>query len=223
MVYDSYKDEEHGYVALDGYVYPFDYLKSSNQVVLRDPVDVESIAYYQPSLLGFDVALFKKVDENKYTLHQDSMAQTVAPYFAIGNEQAYYKYAQDLTLILADGALKQVVFTYKTYGIEETVTLTFDFNTAFDVKTDLGLDFENASKTSVLDDYIGQYKDSFGNFLTVDKSGFNYNGTDIAIDQYIAATETEPAYFIGTWNNKVVSIMKFSSKQILITSDDYST
>lgn len=134
MVYDSYKDEEHGYVALDGYVYPFDYLKSSNQVVLRDPVDVESIAYYQPSLLGFDVALFKKVDENKYTLHQDSMAQTVAPYFAIGNEQAYYKYAQDLTLILADGALKQVVFTYKTYGIEETVTLTFDFNTAFDVK-----------------------------------------------------------------------------------------
>ena len=150
------------------------------------------------------------------------MAQTVAPYFAIGNEQAYYKYAQDLTLILADGALKQVVFTYKTYGIEETVTLTFDFNTAFDVKTDLGLDFENASKTSVLDDYIGQYKDSFGNFLTVDKSGFNYNGTDIAIDQYIAATETEPAYFIGTWNNKVVSIMKFSSKQILITSDDYS-
>lgn len=222
MVYDSYKDEKHGYVALDGYVYPFDYLKSSNQVVLRDPVDVESIAYYQPSFLGFDVALFKKVDENKYTLHQDSMAQTVAPYFAIGNEQAYYKYAQDLTLILADGALKQVVFTYKTYGIEETVTLTFDFNTAFDVKTDLGLDFENASKTSVLDDFIGQYKDSFGNFLTVDKSGFNYNGTDIAIDQYIAATETEPAYFIGTWNNKVVSIMKFSSKQILITSDDYS-
>lgn len=222
MVYDSYKDEEHGYVALDGYVYPFDYLKSSNQVVLRDPVNVESIAHYQPSFLGFDVALFKKVDENKYTLHQDSMAQTVAPYFAIGNEQAYYKYAQDLTLILADGALKQVVFTYKTYGIEETVTLTFDFNTAFDVKTDLGLDFENASKTSVLDDYIGQYKDSFGNFLTVDKSGFNYNGSDIAIDQYIAATETEPAYFIGTWNNKVVSIMKFSSKQILITSDDYS-
>lgn len=222
MVYDSYKDEKHGYVALDGYVYPFDYLKSSNQVVLRDPVDVESIAYYQPSFLGFDVALFRKVDENKYTLHQDSMAQTVAPYFAIGNEQAYYKYAQDLTLILADGALKQVVFTYKTYGIEETVTLTFDFNTAFDVKTDLGLDFENASKTSVLDDFIGQYKDSFGNFLTVDKSGFNYNGSDIAIDQYIAATETEPAYFIGTWNNKVVSIMKFSSKQILITSDDYS-
>lgn len=222
MVYDSYKDEKHGYVALDGYVYPFDYLKSSNQVVLRDPVDVESIAYYQPSFLGFDVALFRKVDENKYTLHQDSMAQTVAPYFAIGNEQAYYKYAQDLTLILADGALKQVVFTYKTYGIEETVTLTFDFNTAFDVKTDLGLDFENASKTSVLDDFIGQYKDSFGNFLTIDKSGFNYNGSDIAIDQYIAATETEPAYFIGTWNNKVVSIMKFSSKQILITSDDYS-
>lgn len=105
------------------------------------------------------------------------MAQTVAPYFAIGNEQAYYKYAQDLTLILADGALKQVVFTYKTYGIEETVTLTFDFNTAFDVKTDLGLDFENASKTSVLDDYIGQYKDNEGNFLTVDKSGFTLNGS----------------------------------------------
>lgn len=222
MIYDSYKNEEHGYVALDNYVYPFDYLKSSNQVVLRDPVNVESIKYYQPSFLGFDVALFKKVDENKYTLHQDSMAQLIAPYFAIGNEQAYYAYATDLTLILKDGVLDQVVFTYKTYGIEETVTLTFDFVTAFDAKEDLGLDFDNASKKSVLDDFIGQYKDNMGNFLTVDKSGFTYNGEKIAISQYISATETEPAYFIGTWKGKVVSIMKFSSKQILITSDDYS-
>lgn len=222
MVYDSYKNEEHGYVALDGYVYPFDYLKSSNQVVLRDPVDVESIAYYQPSLLGFDVALFKKVDENKYTLHQDSMAQTVAPYFAIGNEQAYYKYAQDLTLILADGALKQVVFTYKTYGIEETVTLTFDFNTAFDVKTDLGLDFENASKTSVLDDYIGQYKDNEGNFLTVDKSGFTLNGSKIALTEYHQSTDITAEYFVGTWENKSVTISKLSKEQISVATDDLS-
>ena len=222
MIYDSYKDEEHGYVTLDNYVYPFNYLRSSNQVVLRDPVNVESINYYQPSFLGFNVELFKKVGERKYTLHQDSMAQLIAPYFAIGNEQAYYAYATDLTLTLKDGALDQVVFTYKTYGIEETVTLTFDFVTAFDAKEDLGLDFENASKTSVLDDFIGQYKDNMSNFLTVDKSGFVYNGEKIVISQYISATETEPAYFIGTWKNKVVSIMKFSSKQILITSDDYS-
>lgn len=118
--------------------------------------------------------------------------------------------------------LDQVVFTYKTYGIEETVTLSFDFDTAFDVKTDLGLDFDNASKTSVLDDFIGQYKDNTGNFLTVDKSGFTYNGEKIDIVQYIPPTSTEPAYFIGTWKGKTVSILKFSSKQILITSDDYS-
>ena len=192
------------------------------QVVLRDPVNVESIAYYQPSLLGFDVALFKKVDENKYTLHQDSMAQTVAPYFAIGNEQAYYKYAQDLTLILADGALKQVVFTYKTYGIEETVTLTFDFNTAFDVKTDLGLDFENASKTSVLDDYIGQYKDNEGNFLTVDKSGFTLNGSKIALTEYHQSTDITAEYFVGTWENKSVTISKLSKEQISVATDDLS-
>lgn len=104
------------------------------------------------------------------------MAQLIAPYFAIGNEQAYYAFATDLTLTLKNGVLDQVVFTYKTYGIEETVTLSFDFDTAFDVKTDLGLDFANASKTSVLDDFIGQYKDNMGNFLTVDKSGFTYNG-----------------------------------------------
>ncbi|HAT83487.1 MAG TPA: hypothetical protein DE061_02595 [Clostridiales bacterium] len=222
MIYDSYTGEKHGYVTLNNYVYPFDYLESANQVVLRDPVNVESIKYYQPNFLGFNVALFKKVDKNKYTLHQDSMAQLIAPFFAIGNEQSYYAYATDLTLILKDGALDQVVFTYKTYGIEETVTLTFDFVTAFDAKEDLGLDFDNASKTSVLDDFIGQYKDNVGNFLTVDKSGFTYNGKEITISQYISATETEPAYFIGRWNGKVVSIMKFSSKQILITSDDYS-
>lgn len=222
MVYDSYAGEEHGYVTLNNYVYPFDYFKASNQVVLRDPVNAESVARYQPSFLSFDVALFKKVGENEYTLHQDSMAQLIAPKFAIGNEQAYYIYARDLTIKLKDGALSQVVFTYKTYGIEETVTLSFDFDTAFDVKTDLGLDFDNASKTSVLDDFIGQYKDNTGNFLTVDKSGFTYNGEKINIVQYIPPTSTEPAYFIGTWKGKTVSILKFSSKQILITSDDYS-
>lgn len=222
MVYDSYAGEEHGYVTLNNYVYPFDYFKASNQVVLRDPVNAESVARYQPSFLSFDVALFKKVGENEYTLHQDSMAQLIAPKFAIGNEQAYYIYARDLTIKLKDGALSQVVFTYKTYGIEETVTLSFDFDTAFDVKTDLGLDFDNASKTSVLDDFIGQYKDNMGNFLTVDKSGFTYNGEKIDIVQYIPPTSTEPAYFIGTWKGKTVSILKFSSKQILITSDDYS-
>lgn len=222
MVYDSYAGEEHGYVTLNNYVYPFDYFKASNQVVLRDPVNAESVARYQPSFLSFDVALFKKVGENEYTLHQDSMAQLIAPKFAIGNEQAYYIYARDLTIKLKDGALGQVVFTYKTYGIEETVTLSFDFDTAFDVKTDLGLDFDNASKTSVLDDFIGQYKDNMGNFLTVDKSGFTYNGEKINIVQYIPPTSTEPAYFIGTWKGKTVSILKFSSKQILITSDDYS-
>ena len=222
MVYDSYAGEEHGYVTLNNYVYPFDYFKASNQVVLRDPVNAESVARYQPSFLSFDVALFKKVGENEYTLHQDSMAQLIAPKFAIGNEQAYYIYARDLTIKLKDGALSQVVFTYKTYGIEETVTLSFDFDTAFDVKTDLGLDFDNASKTSVLDDFIGQYKDNTGNFLTVDKSGFTYNGEKIDIVQYIPPTSTEPAYFIGTWKGKTVSILKFSSKQILITSDDYS-
>lgn len=222
MVYDSYAGEEHGYVTLNNYVYPFDYFKASNQVVLRDPVNAESVARYQPSFLSFDVALFKKVGENEYTLHQDSMAQLIAPKFAIGNEQAYYIYARDLTIKLKDGALSQVVFTYKTYGIEETVTLSFDFDTAFDVKTDLGLDFDNANKTSVLDDFIGQYKDNTGNFLTVDKSGFTYNGEKIDIVQYIPPTSTEPAYFIGTWKGKTVSILKFSSKQILITSDDYS-
>ncbi len=222
MVYDSYAGEEHGYVTLNNYVYPFDYFKASNQVVLRDPVNAESVARYQPSFLSFDVALFKKVGENEYTLHQDSMAQLIAPKFAIGNEQAYYIYARDLTINLKDGAISQVVFTYKTYGIEETVTLSFDFDTAFDVKTDLGLDFDNASKTSVLDDFIGQYKDNTGNFLTVDKSGFTYNGEKIDIVQYIPPTSTEPAYFIGTLKGKTVSILKFSSKQILITSDDYS-
>lgn len=220
MIYDSYKDEEHGYVALDNYVYPFNYLKSSNQVVLRDPVNVESIKYYQPSFLGFDVALFKKVDENKYTLHQDSMAQLIAPYFAIGNEQAYYAYATDLTLILKDGALDQVVFTYKTYGIEETVTLTFDFVTAFDAKEDLGLDFDNASKKSVLDDFIGQYKDNMGNFCDVDKTGFTLNGIKIQDLKYYSATEDTTAYFTGLWDNKSVTISKLSVKQLSIVTDD---
>lgn len=220
MVYDSYAGEEHGYVTLNNYVYPFDYFKASNQVVLRDPVNAESVARYQPSFLSFDVALFKKVGENEYTLHQDSMAQLIAPKFAIGNEQAYYIYARDLTIKLKDGALSQVVFTYKTYGIEETVTLSFDFDTAFDVKTDLGLDFDNANKTSVLDDFIGQYKDNMGNFCNVDKTGFTLNGTKIQDLKYYSATEDTTAYFTGLWDNKTVTISKLSAKQLSIVTDN---
>ncbi len=220
VVYDSFKGEEHGYVALNNYIYPFTYLASAKQVTLADPVNVESIDYFKPNYLSFNICLFKKVAENTYALHQNGMASAIAPCFAVGNEQQQYTYATDFTIILKDGMLNQVIFTYKTYGIEETVTLTYDFDTVLD--DNLDLDFENADKTSVLDDFIGQYKDDNGNFCQADKSGFTLNGETVQISHYYAATTDNVPYFEGTWNNKIIYISKLTQKQLGISSEDSS-
>lgn len=214
MVYDSYKGEEHGYKLMNGYVYPFEYNSVANEVVLKDPVG-QDINSFRSAFDGFKVELFKSAGENVYVPHNNAIASIIAPMFAVGNEKAQYSYAQDFRIELKDGELYRVIFTYKTYGIEETVTLTYDFETETDFSF---LDFENATKTSVLDPFLGQYKDENGHFLNVDKSGFTLDGEEIKITNYLKDENGVP-YFIGTWKGEEVSIVKFSSKQIVVQND----
>lgn len=215
MVYDSYVGEEHGFKLIDGYVYPFTYSNTTNEIVLTDPIG-EDMSAYKAIFNGFKVELFTELEDNVYVPHNGAIASIIAPCFGEGNEKTQYSYATDFRIELKDGDLYKVIFTYKTYGIEETVTLTYDFET----ETDLSfLDFSKATKTSVLDDYIGQYKDENGHFCTVDKSGFVLDGEEIEITYY-GKNEQGINCFVGNWKGNVVSILKWSSKQLIIQSDD---
>lgn len=215
MVYDSYVGEEHGFKLIDGYVYPFTYNGTTKEIVLTDPVG-QDMSAYKSIFNGFKVELFTELEENVYVPHNGAIAAIVAPYFAEGNEKTQYSYATDFRIELRNDELYKVIFTYKTYGIEETVTLTYDFETENDLSF---LDFDKATKTSVLDDYIGQYKDENGHFCDVSKSGFLLDGEEIDITYY-GKNEQGINCFVGNWKGNVVSIFKMSSKQLIVQSDD---
>ena len=217
MVYDSYAGEEHGFKLLNNYVYPFTYDSKTKEVVLTDPVG-QNIKAYQAEFSGFNVELFKHIGDGVFIPQNNAVSSIIAPLFAEGNESTQYSYAVDFKIILKNNELYQVVFEYQTYGITEIVTLTYDFGSTPDFSF---LDFENAKKTSVLEGYYGEYKDENGHFCKVDKSGFYLDGEEIAVTDYGKTTDGVE-YFTGKWKNTIVTIMKFSSKQLLIQSDDYS-
>lgn len=219
MVYDAYQGEQHGFKVLKSgeneYVYPFDYNEKTKEVTLSDPVNA-TIESLKATFTEFKVELFKYSHKDSdgldvYILRTNDAASFIAPCFALGNEKAQYSYATDFTIKLKDGVLNTIVFTYKTYGIEETVTLIYDFETELSFPE---LDFENATKTSVFDDFVGQYKDDDGNFCEATKSGFTLNGEEVTITS--VDKSTGQIIFIGSWNGNTVYISKLSAKQLYI-------
>ena len=214
MVYDSYKGEEHGFKLLSGYVYPFD-LDATGNVVLRDPVAVGDISSLLSDFTGFVPELFTCTGDGVYVLHDTATAPFVAPLFAVGNEKAVYAYATDFRITLRDGVLSEVFFTYKTYGIEEEVTLNYTFGP---LPPEAELDFANATKTSVLDPFKGNYEDDEGHFCGVDDRGFVLNGKAVEIVRY----DSENGIFLGRWDGKYIYIQKLTTVQLMIYTEDYS-
>ena len=211
LIYDAYKGEEHGFKQIGDYIYPFEF-SYTGQLTLLDPVSVSGIDELSSDFLGFTPELFKYLGNGEYELHDTAVAPKIAPLFAEGYEKAQYSYAYNFKIVLKDNVLYQVIFTYKTYGIEETVTLTYDFS---DLPAEAELDFTNATKYSVLTPYLGQYKDSEGHFCNVDKSGFTLNGTALKLVSY----DTEQDVFYLDWDGVYVAITKLTQKQLLVTVD----
>lgn len=212
LIYDAYKGEEHGFKQIGDYIYPFEF-SYTGQLTLLDPVSVSGIDALSSDFLGFTPELFKYLGNGEYELHDTAVAPAIAPLFAEGYEKAQYSYAYNFKIVLKDNVLYQVIFTYKTYGIEETVTLTYDFS---DLPAEAELDFTNATKYSVLTPYLGQYKDSEGHFCHVDKSGFTLNKTQLKLISY----DAEQDVFYFNWNGGYVAITKLTQKQLLVTFDD---
>lgn len=212
LIYDAYKGEEHGFKQIGDYIYPFEF-SYTGQLTLLDPVSVSGIDALSSDFLGFTPELFKYLGDGEYELHDTAVAPKIAPLFAEGYEKAQYSYAYNFKIVLKDNILYQVIFTYKTYGIEETVTLTYDFS---DLPAEADLDFTNATKYSVLTPYLGQYKDSEGHFCHVDKSGFTLNKTQLKLISY----DAEQDVFYFNWNGGYVAITKLTQKQLLVTFDD---
>lgn len=211
LIYDAYKGEEHGFKQIGDYIYPFEF-SYTGQLTLLDPVSVSGIDELSSDFLGFTPELFKYLGNGEYELHDTAVAPKIAPLFAEGYEKAQYSYAYNFKIVLKDNVLYQVIFTYKTYGIEETVTLTYDFS---DLPAEAELDFTNATKYSVLTPYLGQYKDGEGHFCNVDKSGFTLNGTALKLVSY----DTEQDVFYLDWDGVYVAITKLTQKQLLVTVD----
>ena len=211
LIYDAYKGEEHGFKQIGDFIYPFEF-SYTGQLTLLDPVSVSGIDALSSDFLGFTPELFKYLGNGEYELHDTAVAPAIAPLFAEGYEKAQYSYAYNFKIVLKDNVLYQVIFTYKTYGIEETVTLTYDFS---DLPAEAELDFTNATKYSVLTPYLGQYKDSEGHFCHVDKSGFTLNGTALKLVSY----DTEQDVFYLDWDGVYVAITKLTQKQLLVTVD----
>lgn len=209
LIYDAYKGEEHGFKQMGGYTYPFDF-SLAGELILLDPVNVAGINELSSDFLGFTPELFKYLGNGEYELHDTAVAPAIAPLFAEGYEKAQYSYAYNFKIVLKDNILYQVIFTYKTYGIEETVTLTYDFS---DLPAEAELDFTNATKYSVLTPFLGQYKDSEGHFCTVDSTGFTINGTKAELITYDAEEYT----FYLSWEGVTVSVAKLTQNQLLIS------
>ena len=208
LIYDAYKGEEHGFKQMGGYTYPFDF-SYAGDLVLLDPVNVAGIEELSSDFTGFTPELFRYLGNGEYELHDTAVAPAIAPLFAEGYEKAQYAYAYNFRIVLKENVLYQVIFTYKTYGIEETVTLTYDFS---DLPAEAELDFTNATKYSVLTPFFGQYKDSEGHFCTVDKSGFTINGSEAELISYDADEYT----FYLLWEGVTVSVAKLTQNQLLI-------
>lgn len=215
MVYDSFPTEEHGFKVINGYVYPFTYERDVEKVVITDPINIESIQELQASFEGFSVELFEYVGEGKYVLQENSLAGAIVWLFGEGYEKQYYSYATDLTITIKNGVLYTIEFTYKTYGITEEVRLTYDFESPIDVN----LDFNNATKESILDPFKGTYADGEGNYVVVDSYGFTINGIEAKIYSY----NKDEATFTLLWKDDMMLFArKLSTKQIIIASDDSS-
>lgn len=212
MIYDSYPGEEHGFKLLQTYVYPFEF-DAAGRVVLRDPVAADGIASLSANFTAFKVELFTCIGDGVYVLHNNADASAVVGFFGEGYEKSSYSYAKDCKITLKDGVLSEIVFTYAAPGIEETVTLNYTFG---DLPDEAEIDFTGATKTSVLDPFLGQYRDDFGNFCQVDDAGFFLNGQEVTSLTYF----DDAAYFGGMYGGKVIYIQKLSSRQIAIWSAD---
>jgi len=226
IIYDSYKGEENGYKVLNGNVYPFYVVTVDNTltVTIKDPVNAK-MEDLTSTFTGFKAEFFKyagKTEDNRdiFTIQKDAYSPYFAPFFGEGaDEQKYYAYAKKLAIYIKDGVLDEVKLTTATYGISEEITLNYDFTADFTEVLNT-LDFENASKDSVLDPFKGDYKDDNGNFCKADSSGFILNGEAVENLSYSSATETQPATFTGVWRGKTIYIMKWSSLQLFIQSED---
>lgn len=205
-----------GLVVLKGYVYPFTY--NENKVSTSDALNVKHI---KDLLASFDLGaiateLFEYKGNNTYVLRNGELyAPYIAPIFANGtDEMKSFEYATSLTIILGqDGRLSQVKFHYATYGISENVVMTYDFDTPIDLSY---LDFENADHHSILDSFLGQYRDNDGNYAIVDASGFSINGSNASITSF----DSNEGVFTATWKEQTIYIRKFSQKQLLIVNEE---
>ncbi len=204
---------EGGYVLKGNYIYPYSYIVEENKAILEDAiVDNKTMEDIQAIFTGFKVELFESKGDGVFVLRDAEFASTIAQYFAEGfDEMKQYSFATDLTVTIKDGVLYQVAFGYSTYGITAHVTLTYsDFD-----NTTLPISLDNYEQVSILDGFIGSYRDDNGHFAIIDKSGIILNGEEFIVASY----DSENDVIIGYYNEEIYYINKYTSTQLFISND----
>lgn len=210
-LYNAY--DKYGYLSKDGYVYPFEYDEKTAKVTLLDAINVTSFASVRADFLSVCAELFAYEDEGVYVLRDGDMAASILPFLGEGlDEIQFYAYATSMKIVLSGEQLQSVEFDYYVWGAEGHVTLTYS---AFD-QTTLPVVFDNMEQTSVLDAYVGEYEDEYGNTATVTvEGGFVFNEKAFAISAY----DSESYTFVGTWDNRSVYVAKLTTRQLMVCDE----
>jgi len=217
-IYIDHLNYEFGYKLLNGYLYPFTYDKSSRHVTTDDAIQADFQELCAPFEFNGATELFKYVGDNTFTLQGgEYIAYCFSSAFALGiDEQKYFDFAGDVRIVIDSGErLESVTLKLAAPGINEEVTLTFDFDSPVDLSF---LDFETADHHSILDGFLGMYEDENGNTAVVDIYGFIINGKAAEVVSFDRDTST----FTAKWDGKTVYINKYSSRQLQVISEDYS-
>ncbi len=216
-IYGDYVDFENGYVEIDGLIYPFIYDTELNKAILQDPIASDkNISEFQALFSKITVELFEYKGDGLFVLRDLQFVSEFTQYFAEGiDEMKQYYYATNLSIKIKDGQLYQVLFTYNILNqITADVILTYsNFN-----NTTLPINFDNVEKESILDDFIGSYRDENGNFAVINQNNIVING-----EQFIFASyDNEYNMLEGTINGEVFYINKLSENQLYISNEDFS-
>lgn len=206
--------DKNGYVAKDGYVYPFEYDEKTEKITLSDALNVTSFASVKADFLSVCAELFAPQGNGVYVLRDNDMASSVLPFLGEGvDEIQLYAYATSMKIVLNEERLQSVEFDYYVWGVEGHVTLTYS---AFG-ETTLPVSFDNMEQTSVLDAYVGEYEDEYGNTAIVTvEDGIVINEKAFTISSY----DSENGLFIGTWDDRSVYAGKLTTRQLMLCDEN---
>ncbi|MDE7464106.1 MAG: hypothetical protein K2M48_03660 [Clostridiales bacterium] len=228
VIYETCPGEENGYVQLNNKVYPFDYRSNENpKITLLDPVrNITDINQLHAGFVGnYAKELFELTEDGGdykvFTLRCPEFAGKIFSEFGDGvDKMKYYAYAVSGSITLDENnKLLGATFSCNVFGSYSTVTITYNDVNSTDVPEEL--DFSDCAQSSKFEDWVGTYVDKYyGTDSTVvinTEDGIIIDGTIVEV----VSTSIYNDYFIISYEDVYLYVMKKSARQLIICDDAY--